>query len=241
MSVDTMPTDDYVLYADTKKSLNGLNKRMLFLLLPLVVLSFVFCGVFAHGFSIPQHGPAGRPAAALRVSFNPVMTNYFTWFPWLLLAECGFLYVVMARSHRKQTKPIVVLNSEGIAVDTAATHIGLVRWDEIEEVRPYTLIYRYVGIIPKNTNALCRRLGGKRSWIVKLNAALIPPYKLLGIFVAPINIPQVYLPVTADELTARIHTYQAAYARQAFDARQASLSPGDGSVWPPPPTREAQP
>ena len=237
MSLDTMPTDDYVLYADTKKSLNGLNKRMLFLLLPMVVLSFVFCGVFAHGFTVPRHGPTGRPAAAIRVPFNPVMTVYFTWFPWFLLAECGFLYVVMARSHRKQKEPIVVLSSEGIRVDTTATHIGLIRWEEIEEVRSYTLIYRYVGIVPKNTNALCRRLGAGRSWMLQLNAFCIPLYKLIGVFVAPINIPQVYLPITVDELTARIRTYQEAYTLPLGYAPQAISEVADGSTWPPPPAR----
>ncbi len=213
MTEDTMTTDDYVLYADTKKSLNGLNKRMLFLMLPLVVLSFVFFGAFAHGFSIPRHGPTGQPAPALRVLFDPGMAAFFSWFPWFLLAECALLYVVMARSHKKQKKPIVVLSAEGIAVDTTATHLGLIRWEEIEQVRSYTLIYRYVGIVPKNTSALCQRLGRSRSWMLQVNAFCIPLYKLLGIFVAPINIPQVYLPITVDELTARIHAYQKAHAR----------------------------
>ena len=45
MSLDTLPAADYVLYADTKKSVSGLNKRMLFIMLPLVLLSFLFFGV----------------------------------------------------------------------------------------------------------------------------------------------------------------------------------------------------
>lgn len=237
MSVDITPADEYVLYADTKKSLDGLNKRMLFFMLPLVVLSFVFFGVFTHGFTIPRPGPAGRPVPALRVPFDPAMAAFFSWFPWLLLAECIFLYAVMARSHRKQKKPIVVLNAEGIAVDTTATHIGLIRWDEIEEVRPYTLIYRYVGIVPKNTSALCQRLDGGRSWMLQVNAFCIPLYKLLGIFVAPINIPQVYLSVTADELATRIRAYQEAHARPVAHAYGAAPHTSDGSIWPPPPAR----
>lgn len=241
MSVDITPTEDYVLYADTKKSLAGLNKRMLFLMLPLVVLSFVFFGTFSHGFAIPRHGPSGQPAPALRVPFDPAMAAFFSWFPWFLLAECVFLYVVMARSHRKQKKPIVVLNADGIAVDTTATHIGLIRWDEIEEVRSYTFIYRYVGIVPKNTNALCQRLGAGRAWVVQVNAFCIPLYKLLGIFVAPINIPQVYLPITVDELTARIRAYQEAHARAAANAYEVAPVTHDGSIWPPSPARGPSP
>jgi len=241
MSANIMLADGYVLYADTKKSLAGLNKRMLFFLLPLVVLSFVFFGAFSHGFAIPRHGPSGQPAPALRVPFDPAMAAFFSWFPWFLLAECVFLYVVMARSHRKQKKPIVVLNADGIEVDTTATHLGLIRWDEIEEVRPYTFIYRYVGIVPKNTSALCRRLGAGRAWVVQLNAFCILLYNLLGIFVAPINIPQVYLPITIDELTARIRAYQEAHARAAANAYGTVLGTSDGNIWPPPPSRGPSP
>lgn len=237
MTEDTRTAEDYVLYADTKKSLDGLNKRMLFFMLPLVVLSFVFFGAFSHGFTIPRHGPSGQPAPSLRVPFDPATAAFFSWFPWFLLAECVFLYAVMARSHRKQKKPLVVLNAEGIAVDTTATHIGLILWDEIEEIRPYTFVYRYVGIVPKNTKALCQRLGGSRTWMLQVNAFCIPLYKLLGIFVAPINIPQVYLSVTADELATRIRAYQEAHVRPVVQAYAANPDTSDGSIWPPPPAR----
>ena len=236
MSVD--PTDDYVLYADTKKSLSGLNKRMLFIMLPLVVLSFLCFGALAHMFTPPPPVLPGQHNPPPRVSSTAA---HLSWFPWFLLVECVFLYVVMARSHRKQKKPIVVLNAEGIAVDTTATHIGLIRWDEIEEVRSYTLVYRYVGIVPKNTHALCQRLGVGRSWVVQVNALCIPLYKLLGVFVAPINIPQVYLPITVDELTARIRAYQEAYARPIIPAYGAVPVTHDGSIWPPPPARGPSP
>jgi len=237
MSLDTTPAADYVLYADTKKSVNGLNKRMLFIMLPVVLLSFLFFGALGHGLTIPRHGASGGPAAPVHIALDPAMAAFVSWVPWFLLAECALLYVVMARAHKKQTKPIVVLSPEGITVDTTATHIGLIRWEEIEEVRSYTLIYRYVGIIPRNTGALCRRLGGSRSWLLQLNAFCIPLYKLLGMFVAPINIPQVYLPITVDELTARIRAYQEAFALPAVPAYRAVPETTDGSIWPPPPAR----
>ena len=56
-------------------------------------------------------------------------------------------------------------------------------------------------------------------------------------FVAPVNIPQVYLPITVDELTARIHTYQKAYTLHPGYVSQATSAVADGSVWPPPPAR----
>ena len=229
-----MPPEDYVLYADTKKSLTGLNKRMLFIMVPLVLLSFLYSSAFAHLFAPPPPVLPGQHVPPPRVSS---MAAHFSWFPWFLVAECVLLYVSVARPHKKQKKPIVVLSSEGIAVDTMATHVGLIRWDEIEEIRSYNLIYRYVGIVPKNTSALCQRLGARRSWVLQVNAFCIPLYKLLGIFVAPINIPQVYLPITVDELTACIRAYQEAYARLVIPAYEAVPVPHDGSVWPPPPAR----
>ncbi len=233
-----MPPEDYVLYADTKKSLTGLNKRMLFIMVPLVLLSFLYFGALAHQFTPPPPVLPGQHIAPPRVSATAARIS---WFPWFLVAECVFLYVIAARSHKKQKKPIVVLSSEGIAVDTMATHVGLIRWDEIEEVRPYNFMYRYVGIVPKNTSALCRRLGAGRSWMLQVNAFCIPLYKLLGVFVAPINIPQVYLPITVDELTARIRAYQETYARPVVPAYGTVPVPHDGSVWPPPPMRGPSP
>lgn len=239
LSESTLPSEDYVLFADRSKSLSGLNKRMLFIVLPLVLLSFVFYGYFAHGFLIPIHvNNSPHPVRHIRVQFDPAISFFFSWFPWFLLAECVLLYSLAARSYRKQAKPILTLSSEGIGVDTMGTHLGLIYWDEIEEVRNYTLIYRNVGIVPKNTAALRQRLGMKRTQLLRLNAGVIPLYKLLGIFVAPINIPQVHLPITADELLARIQLYQAAYSH-----RTNRLPPSTGSsdiegVWPPAPRNE---
>jgi len=237
MMIQDITAADYVLYADTKKSVSGLNKRMLFIMLPLVLLFFLFFGAMGRGFTIARHRASGRPAASLHIALDPMMAAIVSWVPWFLLAECALLYLIMARAHKKQTKPIVVLSAEGIAVDTTAAHVGLIRWEEIEEVRSYTLIYRYVGIVPRSTDALCRRLGGSRSWLLQVNAFCIPLYKLIGVFVAPINIPQVYLPITVDELTARIHTYQEAYTVPPGFAPQAAPIVADGSIWPPPPAR----
>ncbi len=206
MSVNVVPTEDYVLFADKRKSLSGLNKRMLFIMLPLILLIFVL----NHSASL--------------------------FFPWFLTAEWALIYFVSARSYKKQTKPIVVLSSQGIEVDTLGSHLGLIRWNEIEEVRAYNFIYRSVGIVPKSSHALSIRLGGKRAWLLHLNATLISFfYKPLGIFLAPISIPQVYLPVTADELLSHIQVYQEAYQEKSNQLPPGFGIPADEGVWPPPP------
>ena len=227
---------DYVLYADKSKSLSGLNKRMLFIIVPLVSLAFLFARAYSHGFSIPVHAQA--PPHLVRnvhVQFDPASTVLFSWFPWFLLAEGAFFYVLMARSYLKQKKPIIILSAEGISVDTSGTHLGLIRWDEIEEVRSYTFIYRVVGIVPKNYRALYQRLGTRRSWLLNLNSMCISLYKPFGLFVAPINIPQVHLSITADELLAHIRAYQAVYGQEHPNLQSVAGLTADKRIWPPPP------
>ena len=235
MSVDVVPTEDYVLFADKSKSVSGLNKRMLLIMLPLVVLAFAMSH-FAQGVSIPVHSKTPPYSVKhVRVVFGPLMSGYFTWFPWFLLGECALLYFLNVRSFKKQAKPIVTLSCEGIAVDTQATHLGMIRWDEIEEIRAYNFIYRYVGIVPKNSKSLAQRIGGKRAWLMSINTTCVPLYKPFGVFVAPINIPQVYLPITVDELFAHIRAYQAAYQEKANQFPPGLGLPAAEGAWPPPP------
>ena len=101
MTENTSSAENYVLFADKSKSISGLNKRMLFIMLPLILLMFAFSRL-AHGFFIPVRSKT--PPYSVRhihVSFGPVGSVVFTGLPWFLLAECGGLYLIMARSHKK--------------------------------------------------------------------------------------------------------------------------------------------
>lgn len=233
----TSPSEDYILYPDKRKSLGNLNKRLLFMMLPIILLSFVPSVFFPHGFSISVHSSTA-PYRVRQVLVNdPVLSSLFSWVPWFFVAEVVALYFVVARSYRKQTEPIVVLSRDGIAVNTQGTHLNLIRWDEIEEVRCYNLVYRYVGIVPKNTDALLERLGKKGNWAVTLNASFAPLYRPFGVFVAAINIPQVNLSIPADDLLTHIQTYQKAYNRGITTPLGLNLPHTEG-VWPPPPRSE---
>ena len=71
---------------------------------------------------------------------------------------------------------------------------------------------------------------------MKANVLVIPLYKFLGIYVAQINIPQIHLPITADELVEQIRVYQTRYASAAaLELHRAYADNGPG-VWPPPPS-----
>ena len=237
MNETVFPTEDYVLFADRSKSVSGLNKRMLFFLLPLVLLCFAFSHYLGSGFSVTIHSKT-PPYAARRVQvpYSPTTNGILTLFPWLLVGECALLYRIMVRSYKKQKKPIIILVARGIEVDTSGTHLGLIYWNEIEEICSYTFIYRFVGIVPENTAALCQRLGRRRAWMLQVNAACLPLYKPLGLFVAPINIPQLHLSITADELLKHIQLYRAAYSEQCSLPPGLDL-PSAVGVWPPPPQK----
>ena len=227
----TAPTGDYVLYADRRRMLRNLNTRMLLICLPLVLLAFAAVGVLSGAAPPPPSGPpSGRLPAPLDLHAT------LGWLPWFLVAELVVLWLASVASHLRQVKPIVTLGPRGLAVDTMATHLGELSWDEVGEVRCYTMIYRYVGIVPRDTSALCRRLGPRRAWLLWMNAACIPLYRIFGIFLAPINIPQVYLPIRADELAATIRAYQVAYGPTRAGGRGEAPWQPEGGVWPPPPS-----
>lgn len=149
-------------------------------------------------------------------------------FPWFITALYAFLYLSVLIALRRQQLPIVILSPDGITVRTLGTQVGLIPWEEISEIRAYNLLYRFVGIVPRDSDGLCRRMGTIRALLLRLNSWVIPLYRLFGVFVAPINIPQEYLPITADELAARIGDYRAS-------APPPSAQRVQTSVWPPPP------
>ena len=203
-------------------------------MLPLVLLSFMLCNYFSRGFSVPIRS---KTPPYLVKHVQTLSDPYLSVLPWFLVAECTFLYFMSVRSYKNQSKPIVTLSSEGIGVDTQGSHLVLIYWDEIEEVRNYNLIYRYVGIVPKNLNALIQRLGMRRAWLLRFNAACIALYKPFGLFVAPINIPQVHLSISADELLSHIQHYQRVYSQSSIRHQPGQVFVTEG-VWPPPPRNE---
>ena len=176
------------IYQDTPKALRRLRIRCL-CLAPLFLIMFAVFGRLSNDLD--------------------VLTNMLRW---VLLAEIPVLYFLVSRKLTRQTKPIVSFSSQGITVNTLCTRVGFLRWDEIKDVTTYNLGFRFVGITLNDPATVYRRLGLKDSWLLRLNGLVVPLYKLVRIRVAPINIPQEYLPLSADELLAQINAYRATYS-----------------------------
>lgn len=188
--------DTLVIYMDKRKALHRLRLRTIFILFPMLLGQ---CAYFSY------QDKAARAAG----EYDP----FYQIMIWIVAIEVAALIFFATRSHKRQTEPIVTLSPEGIETHSLWQHVGLLRWDEIEEIRAYTFLYRYVGITPRDMGAVCRRLGAGKAWMVWLNDWSIRLfYRPLRIYMAPINIPQEYLPITADELMEHICAYQAAYA-----------------------------
>lgn len=176
------------IYTDTRKAVRALRLRCL-------CLAPVFLIMFAAFGMMPSH-------------LN-VFTNVMRW---VLLAEIPILYPLVSRSLARQTAPILSFSSLGITVNTLCTQVGFLRWDEIKDVYAYTLFSRFVGITLNDPKTVYERIGLKRSWLLQLSGMVAPFYKPFRIRVAPINIPQEYLPMSADELLAQINAYRATYS-----------------------------
>ncbi len=217
IKIDTIKTegDSLVIYPDKRKMIRRLNMRGLCILLPVVIGIFVLFA-FLRRLILPA---IPNPAHAV----PPFIVTEFTLLPWCVLVFYFAIYVFTLAVLMRQNRPLITLSPEGLIIHTVGTQIGLLHWDEIGEVRTYTLLYRYVGIVPRDPGALYRRLGS-RSRLLRLNSWCVPLYRLFGQFVAPINIPQEYLPMSADELAALIR-----------ERRPLQPPPPVAGVWPPAP------
>lgn len=187
-----------VFYTDKRKGMKGFRLRMLFIALPLVIGYAVFA--YFMDTSLRQAG-VGEISSLLRFCV------------WFLAIEIAAIAFFVKKGLKQQAEPIITLSLEGIRVHAQLQNIGFIAWDEVADARAYTLFYRYVGIVPKDTGMICRRAGTRRATTVWLNEWCIRLiYRPLRIFVAPINIPQEHLPISADELMEHIRAYQAAHA-----------------------------
>ena len=177
------------IYPATSKALRGLRIRLLCFALPIILIMFAMLSLSP----VPLDG----------------LTNLMRW---ILLAEIPVLYFFVSRKLKTQTKPIVSVSSQGITVHTLCSQVGFLRWDEVKDVYAYSMGYRFVGITLNDPKTVYRRIGLKRSWMPRMNALVAPLHKPFRIRLAPINIPQEFLPLSADEMAAQIVAYKFMYA-----------------------------
>ena len=93
-------------------------------------------------------------------------------------------------------RPAVVINSRGIVDNASALGVGLIEWGEIDQCHEYRFQNQvFLGIVPRDLEALLARLPAWKRSAIRANL-------LLG--AAPVNIPQVVLPMKVSELVREI-------------------------------------
>jgi len=92
--------------------------------------------------------------------------------------------------------PSLVINREGIFDNASAVGVGLIRWDDISDLREYRFMGQvFLGIHLRDRGAFLARLPPWKRQLLRLNKYLVD---------APVNIPQVALPTTIAELLREI-------------------------------------
>jgi len=93
-------------------------------------------------------------------------------------------------------RPSVVVDDQGITDNATASGAGFIAWEEIDRIAVYTFNGQsLLGIYPKDLHLMLARKGWLKQTLIRLN-------RWPGL--APINIPQIVLPITVDELAKRI-------------------------------------
>ena len=96
--------------------------------------------------------------------------------------------------------PSVVVSAEGIVDNATALGAGMIRWDEVREVRATSFgAQRMVAIVPKDEAALLARQNPVKRLLMRMN-------KRLANYV--ICIPENTLPMTREELLEEIRRYR---------------------------------
>jgi len=95
-------------------------------------------------------------------------------------------------------RPALVISRQGIVDNASALSVGLLRWDEIAELYEYRYKNQVMlGIVPRNLDTLLMKQPAWKRRLLRAN---------LWLGTAPVNIPQVILPMKVSELLREIET-----------------------------------
>lgn len=107
------------------------------------------------------------------------------------------LCLVYAASRLLFPKPSVVISRNGIYDNASAVSAGMLKWEEIAEIKPYNFMgNRALGIVPVDLETVIARQPLIKRLLFKMNKGLVN---------APFSIPQVGLSVSVDELLKMIN------------------------------------
>jgi hypothetical protein len=124
-------------------------------------------------------------------------TRYGWWERFIGVVTVAFFgAVVVAILYRLvRPAPALIINAQGIIDNASGLGVGLIRWDEIGEVREYRIGRQtFLGIFTKDPDALIKKQPRWKRTAIRAN---------LKLGAAPVNIPQSQLGMRVSQL-ARI-------------------------------------
>lgn len=103
--------------------------------------------------------------------------------------------------------PVVIINDEGITDRASGVSVGLIRWDQIDEVKEYRSQGQlFLGIVPKDVEALIAQQPRWKKSIIRAN---------LRMGGAPVNIPQTSIGVKVADLVQETERQRLAGGRES--------------------------
>jgi hypothetical protein len=156
--------------------------KLKLLLVALGSLSFVVLGIF-----LPT----------MTTDMYVVLIGTYVGVPFFGLC---FLYAIYRLIFRK---PSLIIANVGLFDNASALGAGLIRWTEISEVYIYEYMgQRMIGIIVNDPKAVMARQPAFKRFMARMNSDLVG---------TPFNIPQTTVPVSVDEILARIEERRTAH------------------------------
>lgn len=110
------------------------------------------------------------------------------------------LFLIYVCHQLLRPKPSVIINQEGIFDNASLLGAGMIRWDEIKSVFIYKVMNNsLLGIIPVDIESVLARQSIIKRFLFRMNK---------GMSQAPFAIPDNSLPMSAEELLAKIQLYR---------------------------------
>jgi hypothetical protein len=101
--------------------------------------------------------------------------------------------------------PSVIINEEGIFDNASLFGAGMIRWEEIESMFIYKIMDNpFLGIIPVSLETILARQSSIKRFFFKMNK---------GMTQAPFAIPESVLPMSVEELLAKIQLYRSSHSQ----------------------------
>ncbi|MFN8554190.1 MAG: hypothetical protein U0103_22160 [Candidatus Obscuribacterales bacterium] len=144
------------------------------------------------------------------------------------------MYLWVVRRFNKNVEPLMKVDATGITVHGLITHCHI-DWNNLKEVRAYTFIYKFVGLGAKNVWALQASLPMKL--FLLYNSLVRFFYRLVGIKLHSINVPEQYSHFKAEDIAEQIERRRAHFL--GLSSNSALLPPVQSAKLESPATKAA--